>query len=234
MPVVAIGPPLDWGPVDAAIDQLGRYQWLVFTSVNGVTAFLKRLRVRGKDMRALGSIRLAAIGPSTAEALRSYHLEPDLVPTEYRSESLAAALKPQVAGLRILLARADRGRDLLRDELQRVAQVDQVAVYSQVDLDGDAALLESLRQGEIDFVLLSSSNIARALARLLDAPCRAQLLEGRTRVVSISPVTSAAIGELGWPVAAEARQYTMAGLLQALIELAAPSTSQDRQFSARP
>jgi uroporphyrinogen III methyltransferase/synthase len=234
MPVVAIGPPLDWGPVDAAIDQLGRYQWLVFTSVNGVTAFLQRLRVRGKDLRALGSIRLAAIGPSTAEALRSYHLEPDLVPAEYRSESLAAALKPQVAGLRILLARADRGRDVLRDELQRVARVDQVAVYSQVDLDGDTATLELLRQGEIDFVLLSSSNIARALARLLDAPCRVQLLEGRTRVVSISPVTSAAIGELGWPVAAEARQYTMDGLLQALKELAVPSTSQDRQFSARP
>jgi uroporphyrinogen III methyltransferase / synthase len=220
MPVIAIGPPLDWGPVDAAIDQLGRYQWLVFTSVNGVTALLQRLRVRGKDLRALGGVRLAVIGPSTAEALRHYHLEPDLVPAEYRSESLAAALKPRVAGQRILLARADRGRDVLRDELDNIAQVDQVAVYSQADAAGDAAVLDSLRQGEIDFVLLSSSNIARALARLLDATCCAPLLEGRTRIVSISPVTSAAIAELGWPVAAEAREYTMDGLVQALIELA--------------
>jgi uroporphyrinogen III methyltransferase/synthase len=221
MPVIAIGPPPDWGPVDAAIDQLGRYQWLVFTSVNGVTAFLQRLRVRGKDVRALGGVRLAAIGPSTAEALRHYHLEPDLIPAEYRSESLAAALKPRVAGQRILLARADRGREVLRDALDKIAQVDQVAVYSQVDAAGDAAVLDSLRQGEIDFVLLSSSNIARALARLLDAIGRAPLLEGRTKIVSISPITSAAIGDLGWPVAAEAREYTMEGLLHALIELAA-------------
>jgi uroporphyrinogen III methyltransferase / synthase len=222
MPVVAIGPPADWGPVDAALAQLSRYQWLVFTSVNGVEALVKRLRERGKDLRALGALQLAAIGPSTADALRAYHLQPDVVPPEYRSESLAAALRPHVAGKRVLLARADRGRDVLRDELQRVAEVDQVAVYAQVEaVQADAAVLHALRRQEIDYVLLTSSNIARALGRLLDEPCRAALRANRTQIVSISPVTSAAIGELGWPVAAEAREYTMAGLVQALVELAA-------------
>jgi uroporphyrinogen III methyltransferase/synthase len=222
MPAVEIGPPADWAPVDAALDQLGRYQWLVFTSVNGVVAFLTRLRARGKDLRVLGTIRLAAIGPSTAEALRGYHLEPDLIPQEYRSESLAAALKPYVAGQRVLLARADRGRDVLRNELKAIAQVDQVAVYSQNDVaHADEAVLDSMRKGEVDYVLLTSSNIARALGRLLDKICLTHLQMGHIKIVSISPVTSAAIGELGWPVAAEAKEYTIDGVLQALVELAA-------------
>src|SRR5207237_1905019 len=102
--------PADWGPVDEALARLGEYQWLVFTSVNGVQAFLRRLRRTGRDLRALGHVRLAAIGPATADALRDYHLEPDLVPEAYRSEVLADALRERVAGQRVLLARADRGR----------------------------------------------------------------------------------------------------------------------------
>jgi len=218
LPVVEIHPPADWAPVDAAIDNLVDFHWLVFTSVNGVEGFLGRLRQRGRDLRALGSLRLAAIGPATAAALRGYHLEPDLVPEAYRSESLAAALKPHVAGRRVLLARADRGRELLRDELESIAQVQQVAVYAQVDaVQPDPDILEQLRRGEIDDVVLTSSNIARSLARLLDDPCQAMLRSGQTRIVSISPVTSATVRELGWPVAVEATQYTMAGVVQALM-----------------
>src|SRR5205823_5277677 len=83
------------------------------------------------DLWALRSVRLAAIGPGTASALRGYFLEPDLIPSEFRSESLAAALKELVAGKRVLLARADRGRDVLRQELASVAKVEQISVYSQ-------------------------------------------------------------------------------------------------------
>src|SRR5207247_2025474 len=138
--------------------ELSGYQWLVFTSANGVHAFLRRLRQSGRDLRALGNLRLAAIGPATADVLRSYHLEPDLVPHEYCSESLAAALKSPAAGQRVLLARADRGRDLLRIELSAVAAVDQVAVYSQIDaIDASSDVFDHLRRGEIDFVTLTSS-----------------------------------------------------------------------------
>jgi uroporphyrinogen III methyltransferase/synthase len=197
------------------------YQWLVFTSVNGVHAFIKRLRRVGKDLRALGSIRLAAIGPGTANALRGYHLEPDLVPPEYRSEELAAALKERVRGQRVLLARADRGRELLRDELSGVAEVDQVAVYSQVDaIDPNSEALACLRRGEVDYVTVTSSNIARALARALDETCRNVIESGRVKLVSISPVTSAAIRELGLPVAAEATTFTSEGVMEALVKLA--------------
>jgi uroporphyrinogen III methyltransferase/synthase len=218
LPAVEIGPPADWAPVDRAIAQLASYQWLVFTSANGVHALVGRLLERGRDLRALGGVRLAVIGPGTAEALRSYHLTPDLVPAEFRSESLAAALQPHVAGQRVLLARADRGRQVLRDELEGIADVEQVAVYSQRDaVEPDAAVLDALRQGEVDYVLLTSSNIARSLARLLGEPGQAPLRDGRTKVVSISPVTSAAAGELGWPVAVEAAVYTMQGVLEALV-----------------
>ena len=232
LPTVEIGPPADWAPVDAALEQLSSYQWLVFTSVNGVRGLLGRLRERGKDLRALGGVRLACIGPTTAEALRSYYLEPDLVPPVYRSESLAAALKPHVAGLRVLVARADRGRDVLRTELEQTAQVNQLAVYSQVDaVHADPAVMDTLRKGQVDFVLLSSSNIARALDRLLDAPCRARFQSGHTPIISICPVTRAAIGELAWPVAAEAKEYSMRGVVEALVELA---EKRSAAVSARP
>jgi uroporphyrinogen III methyltransferase / synthase len=222
LPTIEIREIADWGAVDRAIDDLPSYGWLVFTSVNGVRAFLDRLRRLGKDLRALGHIKLAAIGPATARALREYHLEPDVVPSRYRSEGLIEALRDLVRGQRVLLARADRGRDLLRDELSAVADVEQVAVYSQVDVgDLDPLILADLRAGRVDFVTLTSSNIARALARALDEATRTHVRSGTTRLVSISSVTSAAISDEGLSVAAEAREETSDGLMAALIELAA-------------
>jgi uroporphyrinogen III methyltransferase/synthase len=222
LPAVEVRPPADWGPVDRALAELGTYHWVVFTSANGVHALVGRLRETGRDLRALGPVRLAVIGPATAEALRQYHLEPDLVPTEYRSESLAAALQEKVRGQRVLLARADRGREVLRQELAAVAHVEQVAVYSQVDaVDSGAEALECLRRGEIDYVTLTSANIARALLRTLDEHCRARIQANELRLVSISPVTSEAVREQGLPVAAEATEFTAAGVIAALVRLAA-------------
>jgi uroporphyrinogen III methyltransferase/synthase len=193
---------------------------LVFTSANGVHSFLDRL-LKTHDLRALGSLKLAAIGPATADALRTYHLKPDLVPDEYRSENLAEALKEKVRGQRVLLARADRGRDVLREELTQLAEVTQIAVYSQIDAvrPGDEGLAR-LGNGEIDYVLLTSSNIARALAAALDERGREAIGSGKVKLVSISPVTSEAIRELGFPVAGEASEYTSAGIIDALVRLA--------------
>jgi uroporphyrinogen III methyltransferase/synthase len=219
LPAVAIEPLDDWTEVDTRLASLGYYDWLVFTSVNGVRAFFGRLRATGRDLRALGEIKLAAIGPGTAEALREYHLDADVVPAEYRSESLAAALAEKAAGKRILLARADRGRDVLRDELSQVSTVDQVAVYRQTDaVPADSPALDTLRRGEIDYVLLTSSNVARAFLVALDDVCRGRIRDGHTRLVTISPVTTAAVTALDFAVAAEARIYTTDGLLQAVVE----------------
>ncbi len=169
-PIVEIHDPDNWSAVDRALESLPQYDWLVFTSVNGVHALVKRLRQIARDLRALGRVKLAAIGPATGDALRGYHLEPDVVPQEFRSEALAAELLERVRGTRVLLARADRGRELLHEQLSHVAQVDQVAVYRQLtvaELPDDVAQL--LNDGAIDFITLTSSNIARGLLNLAGA-----------------------------------------------------------------
>jgi uroporphyrinogen III methyltransferase/synthase len=218
LPVIEIGEPQDWSNVDHAISQLSTFDWLVFTSANGVQAFMKRLRKLGLDLRALGRLRLAVIGSATADAVRRYHLEPDVVPASYRSEALAHELFERVRGLRVLLARADRGREFLRDELSRCAQVTQIAVYTQVDVADPAhpAWLK-LRAGEVDFVMLTSSNIARAFANAIDGDSKQHIGSGKVQIVTISPVTSAAAREAGLPVAGEATVYNEAGLTEAII-----------------
>ncbi len=225
LPAVTIAEPDDWSAVDGALERLGEYQWLVFTSSNGVDAFIRRLRRTGRDLRALGGLKLAVIGPATADALRGYHLEPDVIPETFNSEGLAESLRPRVAGQRVLLARADRGIELLREQLSAVAVVDQVAVYSQRDapLDASEPALRMMSEGRIDFVTLTSSNIARGNSwsrRRLDGAAQQHIRQGRTALVCISPRTSAAVRDLGLPVAAEASEYTTEGVLAALCGLA--------------
>ena len=221
LPTVEVREPADCAPVDAALAILASYRWLVFTSSNGVHALVRRLLATGRDLRALGSIRLAVIGPSTAAALRSYLLVPDYMPDAYNSEALAAGLRERAAGQRVLLARADRGRDLLRQELAAVATVDQVAVYSQVDsVEADADVLGALSRGDIPYVTLTSSNIARSLARLVDETTHERIRSGVVKLVTISAVTSADVRGLGWPVAAEAKEATAEGVVAALAEVA--------------
>ena len=218
LPAVEIGPPPDAAAVQRIFDRLAEFQWLVFTSVNGVEGFFAQLIESGRDWRAVGHLQFAAIGPRTAEALKAKHLHADVVPPVYCSESLAAALAPRVAGQRVLLARADRGREILRELLATVASVEQIAVYAQLDaVDADPVVLELLRSGAIDSVTLTSSNIVRSFARLLDDQIRKRL-GSEVRVVTISPVTSAAARECGITVNAEAVEYTMDGLVAAVLK----------------
>jgi uroporphyrinogen III methyltransferase/synthase len=222
LPTVEIREPDDWAPVDQAIGNLQGYQWLVFTSSNGVRYFFERLRRLGFDLRAVGHMKLAAIGPKTAEMLRRYHLDPDVVPERFQSEDLAAALADRVQpDQRVLLARADRGRDILRQALAETCEVEQIAVYSQADarIDG-TVVLKHLRRGEVDFITLTSTNIARALLSSLDDTIRERIRTGELKLVTISPVTSDEVRRHDLPVAAEANEATMEGVLNAVIELA--------------
>ena len=119
------------------------------------------------------------------------------------------------------MARADRGRDLLRVELAKAAEVEQIAVYSQTDaLAVNSPVLDKLSRGEMDFITLTSSNIARALHARLDRAARERIEHGEIKIVSISSVTSATVRELGWSVAAEAKEATTAGVIEALVERA--------------
>jgi len=211
-PAIEISPPDDWGPVDRALRDLDRFDWLVFSSANGVRHLLERLLL-AHDLRALGKIRLAAIGPGTAEELARYHLRADIVPEDYRAESLAAALEHEAQpGSRFLLARASRGREVLAEELARhAAEVEQVVVYNSRDVAAaDPHVVEQLRSGKIDWITVTSSAIARSLARLFGADL------SKAKLVSISPLTSETLRSLGFDVAAEADPYTTAGVVEAV------------------
>jgi uroporphyrinogen III methyltransferase/synthase len=211
-PVIEIGPPADWAPVDAALKGLDQFAWLVFSSANGVSYFLDRLESVHGDLRRLGAVKLAAIGPGTAEELQRYRLQADLVPGEYRAEALADALARDAAGKRFLLIRASRGRAVLGERLQAVgAVVREVVAYQSTDLSApDAAIARQLAERKIDWITVTSSAIARSLVRLFGADLK------KARLASISPVTSETLVEAGFPPQAEASEYTMPGLAQAI------------------
>ncbi|WP_250846644.1 uroporphyrinogen-III C-methyltransferase [Aquisphaera insulae] len=211
-------PQAETGPLDAALARLGEFDWLVFTSSNGVRFFVEHLIASGRDLRALGSLQLAAIGPGTARALERYHLKADLIPSSFRSEALAQALAGRAAGQRILLARADRGRTVLSEELSRIAHVEQVAVYSNADAATiPPTVLDRISEGSVDWITVTSSAMAERLFGLLPEEARARIRDGHPRLASLSPVTSDTIRRLGWPVALEASTYTWDGLIGALI-----------------
>ncbi|NOX56514.1 MAG: uroporphyrinogen-III C-methyltransferase, partial [Planctomycetes bacterium] len=212
LPTIEIRPPEDWAPVDRVLQRLGEYDWIVFTSANGVEGLFGRLWQTGGDLRQVGRVQLAAIGPATADALERFHLRADLVPDAYRAEELAAVLKAHVPGRRVLWARSTRARDVLPRELEAAgAHLDQCIVYQNVDREQlTPEELAMIEQGELDWIGLSSPSIARSLFRLLTPRALAQLGE-RVRIASISPVTTEAALEVGLPVNAEAIEYTWDG-----------------------
>lgn len=212
-PAIRITDPPDWAPVDTALARLDRYDWLVFSSVNGVRYLLDRLCRGQGDLRRLGQVKLAAIGPATAEELRRYRLRADLIPGEYRAEILAEQLAAEAPGQRFLLARASRGREVLAERLSAAGgTVDQIVVYSSTDVKAaDPRVAAALSAGRIDWVTVTSSAIARSLVALFGDALR------QSKLASVSPVTSEALRQLGYEPAAEATQYTMEGLIQAII-----------------
>lgn len=216
-PTVEILPVEDTRPLDDVLRRLNEFDWLVFTSSNGVRHVLDRLDVLGLDLRALGHLRLAAIGPTTADALKTARLRADVVPDEYSSEGLVNALAGRVAGTRVLLARADRGRALLREQLSRIADVVQVAVYRNIDApDLPYEILERIESGTVDWITLTSSAITERLHALLPEESRARIGTA-VRLASLSPVTSATVERLGWTISAEAATYTWDGLIAAIL-----------------
>jgi uroporphyrinogen III methyltransferase/synthase len=188
----------------------------VFTSANGVRAFFERgLDAAGLDARALGGLRLAAIGPGTAAALEARGLRPDLVPERFVAESLLDAF-PGLAtpGERVLLARAEQARDVLPEGLgERGYLVDVLAVYRTVRTEPDPSVVEQIRAGKVDAVTFTSSS---TVTNFVDAI--GELTGPQPLVISIGPVTSATASERGLRVDAEADPHTIEGLVRAVAE----------------
>lgn len=204
LPVIDIQPPVDWGPVDEAIQHLnaGEYDWLVFTSSNGVHAFFNRLFALGRDMRVLGRAKVAVIGSVTASALNEFHVVPDLSSTDdMRSENLSELLIGRCKDARVLLAQGAQGRELLRDRLGKTAHVDSVAVYEQVIVVNRAdPVFDQLRRGEIDVVTLTSPNIAKAFLDTCDELVQQRFRTGVTRLLVNSHRLGEQLTNSGYPV----------------------------------
>ncbi len=220
VPTIEIVPPADWQPLDSAIAQLENYDWIVFTSVNGVSFFFERLFAAGRDARALGNLRTAVIGPATARRLRDCGVTADVVPQAYRAEAVIAAFADQeVAGRRILLPRARQARPVLPAELTRMgARVHEITVYDTRLADGDRqVLVDALANGRVDLVTFTSSSTVKNFRKLLPDERFKDLIRSLT-VASIGPITTRTAEELGFTVHIQARHYTIDGLCDVIVE----------------
>lgn len=219
-PAIVIAPPPSWEPLDAALDALGTFTWVIFTSVNGVAMVDRRLPARGLAWAALAGRRVAAIGPATADALAEHGVRPDLVPGEYRAEGLLEQLRGVITPAdRVLLPRAAQTRDVLVTGLRRLgAQVTEVPAYATRRADAGAARLrEALAAGAIDAVTFTSSSTARNFAEMFTDDERRSWL-GRVTVASIGPITAATATEYGLTTNVMPGEYTIPALARALAE----------------
>jgi uroporphyrinogen III methyltransferase/synthase len=219
-PAIVITPPASWEPLDAALDALDTFTWVIFTSVNGVAMVDRRLPARGLAWSALAGRRVAAIGPATADALGEHGVRADLVPHEYRAEGLLARLRGVVTPAdRVLLPRAAATRDVLVTGLHRLgAQVTEVPAYATRRAEaGTARLREALAAGTIDAVTFTSSSTARNFAELFTEEERREWLT-RAIVASIGPITAATAAEYGLQTDVMPSEYTIPALARALAE----------------
>ena len=213
--------PTEAGGIPGLVDgSRPEWDWLVFSSQPGVQAFFNRLGALGLDARSLAGVRVAAVGEHTGAALQRHGIRPDCWNPGGNAESLAAELKGRAAGQTVLLVGADRGRDVLAKTLGPVCDVCEWVAYRQEDRKKlHPAEADWLAQAPLDAVVLTSGNIARALARLLGEDQLEAIRSGKTQVFSLSPVTSAVVRELGWPVAGEAAEPSMRALVQVMLDV---------------
>lgn len=221
-PTIRIVPPEDLSPLDEACAKASSFDWIVFTSVNGVDSFLGRLLAGPRDVRDLKGVRLCAIGPATAERLQRHAIKVDLMPREYRTEGVVAALRESgdLKGKRILLARADIAREVLADELRRSgAHVTDVVAYRNVPAESredEPDVYRMLLDQKIDVVTFTSASTVRNFVRILGAEQAADLLKS-TAVACIGPVTAEAAELFNIRTTILPEQYTVPGLVSAIV-----------------
>jgi uroporphyrinogen-III synthase len=224
IPFIEIRKPKSFKPLDQVIENLVAYDWLILTSVNGVEAMGERMAKLRLPKRALGHLRIAAIGPATKKAIEQRGVKVDVVPKEYVAESVVRSLKSKVKGKRVLLVRAKVARDVIPRELRRAgAHVDVIEAYEtvvpQTSRKRLGAALKNRRRCPLVVTFTSSSTVRNFVT--LTARTRRRLahphlsLDG-ILMASIGPVTSSTLRELGLPVDIEAKVFTIPGLVEAI------------------
>jgi uroporphyrinogen-III synthase len=226
IPFIEIRQPRSYKPLDAALNNIGDYDWLVLTSVNGADVVWQRLKTLRIDKKALQHLKVAAIGPATRNAIEKQGVKVAVMPRHYVAESVVESLRARVEGKRVLLARARVARDVIPRELRKLgADVDVVEAYETVIPQSSRASIRKLLQDanrRPNLITFTSSSTVRNFVALIgDETC------GRGRphhtgrfsgiqFASIGPVTSATLRELGLPVDVEAKEYTIPGLIKAI------------------
>lgn len=215
-PVIQFLPP-SWAPVDKAIEGLKKKQfdWVIFTSQNGVDFFADRLHTKSKDWRLLSGVKVAVIGSATAERLREKGIRADLVPKQFVAESLFAALKKlSIKGKRFLLLRGDLARPYLRQALQKAgAKVTEVVVYrTKPEKAPASSIIRKIKESGVDYIPFTSSSSVDNFVKSMGL----SWVNGKTKIISIGPVTSRTLKEHGLKVHREAKQFTIDGLVDAI------------------
>lgn len=229
IPFIEIRKPRSYKPLDSALKNLKDYEWLILTSVNGVDALWDRLHKLRLTKRQLKHLKVAAIGPATKKAIEKRGVKVNVVPEQYVAESVVESLRDQVAGKRVLLARAKVARDVIPRELRKLgATVDVVEAYETVIPQSSRARLHVIlkdAKSRPHVITFTSSSTVRNFVALMGR----DMSRGRprrrkssafddVRFASIGPVTSSTLRELGLPVDIEAREYTIPGLIKAIAD----------------
>lgn len=220
-PTIVVCPPTDLGPLDSALDRISTYDWCIFTSARGVEAVEARLGERDLGPDVLSEVKLAAIGPKTARALEDLGLSVDCVPEEYRAEAIISAIGPEAfSGRRFLLPRARIAREVLPETIRALGgTIDVVEAYRTEAPESakTAALVKRMKAGEVDVVTFTSSSTVTNFLALLDTYGGSGLLAGVT-VACIGPITAETAQEGGLSAEVVAEDYTIEGLVEALIK----------------
>jgi len=220
VPTIQIVSPPSWQAIDDAMTRLNTYQWLIFTSVNGVRPFMDRLHAAGKDARALASLRLCAIGPRTAQELGTYGLTPDVVPAEFQAEGLIAALgHVGIRGSRVLIPRAEVAREILPEQLRELgATVDVIPVYRTIAPVVDVeSLTQQLRDGRVAALTFTSSSTVRNFVELFGGQEVVKRLVAQVAIACIGPITARTAEEYGLTVTIMPAENTVPALAEAIV-----------------
>jgi uroporphyrinogen III methyltransferase/synthase len=220
LPTIDVVPPASWSELDNAISEVEGYNWLIFTSANAVRYFMDRLRGLGKDLRMLKGISICAVGPKTAEALGSYGMRPELIPSEFKAEGVLAALGGvKVKGQRFLIPRAKIAREIIPDKLRELGALVTVATaYENIKPAADAERAKRLfEEKKIAAVTFTSSSTVHNFIEILGQKEYKTLLDGVV-VACIGPVTAKTADEYGLKTDIMPKDYTIPALVEALVE----------------
>jgi uroporphyrinogen-III synthase len=221
IPFIEIRKPRSYQPLDTALKQIAKYDWLVLTSVNGVEALSARMKRWKIHRSSLQHLKIAAIGPATAQEIKKLRLKVAVVPQRYVAESVVESLRGKVVAKRVLLARAKVARDVIPRELRKVgARVDVVEAYETVVPTSSKKRIQTVMKDpkrRPNVIAFTSSSTVRNFVALLGGRGRPPHtdLDG-IQFASIGPVTSATLREFGLPAHVEAKEYTIPGLITAI------------------